>query len=302
MVDDRPYNKKGVLMKRRIVVTGLGMLSPLGNNVQDSWQAVLAGQSGVRSILHFDTSEFTSKISGSVKDFDVTQYCSSKEARKMDLFIQYALSSSIQAVQDADLTVTDEEAPRIGVSVGAGVCGLPSIEKSCETLITKGPRKISPFFIPSIVTNMLGGFVSIRFGLKGPNFSVVSACATGTHNIGEAARKIAYGDVDVMLCGGAEMATSPLGVAGFCAMRALSRRNDEPQKASRPWDKDRDGFVLGDGAGVMVLEELEHAKKRGAKIYAELVGYGVSADAYHITASDPTGMGQGLSMLNALNI
>jgi len=286
-------------MKRRIVVTGLGMLSPLANNVEDSWQAVLAGKSGVRSIDFFDTEKLSSKISGSVQNFDAMQYFDPKEVRKLDLFLQYGIAASIQAVQDADLEVPEDQAPRAGAVIGAGMCGMPLLSSSHELLLKSGPRRLSPFFIPAIITNMLSGLVSMRFGLQGPNISVVTACATGTHNIGTAARFISYGDADVIVCGGAEMSTCRLGLGGFCAMRALSKRNDAPQKASRPWDKDRDGFVMGDGAGIMVLEELEHAKKRGAKIYAELAGFGMSGDAYHITM--PNIDGQALSMQNALN-
>ncbi|MBU1558271.1 MAG: beta-ketoacyl-ACP synthase II, partial [Gammaproteobacteria bacterium] len=283
-------------MKRRVVVTGLGMLSPLGNNVKDSWEGILAGQSGVRLIDFFDVTDFSSKISGSVKHFDPSAYLSVKDERKIDRFIQFAIVAAGEALKDSGLVMEDEDATRIGTAIGAGICGLPAIEKSHEVYLKSGPRKLSPFFIPAIVTNMASGNVSIQFGLKGPCISVVSACATGTHNIGEAARMIDYGDADVMVCGGAEMATSPLGLGGFAALRALSTRNDEPEKASRPWDKDRDGFVLGDGAGVLVVEELEHAKKRGAKIYAEIVGYGKTADAYHITALDPDGAARSIDM------
>jgi 3-oxoacyl-[acyl-carrier-protein] synthase II len=288
-------------MRRRIVVTGMGMLSPLANNVEDSWQAILKGKSGVGLIDQFDTTNYSSKISGSVKNFDPTEYIEPKETRKIDVFIQYGIAAATQAIKSADLEVSDEASSRVGVAIGAGICGLPMLEKSHNLLLKVGPRKVSPFFIPAVVTNMLGGQVSIKFGLRGPNVSIVSACATGTHNIGMAARMIAYGDADVMVCGGAEMATCPMGVAGFCALRALSTRNDEPEKASRPWDKDRDGFVIGDGAGILVLEELEHAKKRGAKIYAEVAGFGMSADAYHITLPEPDAKGQMLSMNNALH-
>jgi 3-oxoacyl-[acyl-carrier-protein] synthase II len=286
-------------MKRRIVVTGLGMLSPLANNVEDSWQAALAGKSGVRVIDFFDTEKLSSKISGSVKNFDATEYFVPKEIRKLDLFLQYGIAASIQAVKDAGLKVPEEQAPRAGVVIGAGMCGMPMLCKSYDLLSKSIPRRLSPFFIPAIITNMLSGLVSMRFGLQGPNISIVTACATGTHNIGMAARFIDYGDADVVICGGAEMATCLLGMGGFCAMRALSDRNDEPEKASRPWDKDRDGFVMGDGAGIMILEELEYAKKRGAKIYAELAGFGMSGDAYHITLPNPDGAA--LSMQNALN-
>lgn len=286
-------------MKRRIVVTGLGMLSPLGNNVEDSWQAALAGKSGVRLIDFFDTEKLSSKISGSVKNFDAEQHFDPKEVRKLDLFLQYGIVAAVQAVEDSSLEFSDDQALRAGAVIGAGMCGMPLLSRSHEILLNSGPRRLSPFFIPAIITNMLSGMVSMRFGLRGPNISIVTACATGTHNIGTAARFISYGDADVIVCGGAEMSTCRLGVGGFCAMRALSTRNDEPEKASRPWDKDRDGFVMGDGAGIVVLEELEHAKKRGAKIYAELAGFGMSSDAHHITL--PNVDGQKLSMQNALH-
>lgn len=288
-------------MARRVVVTGMGMLTPLGNSVETSWENALLGKSGVRPIDRFDATDYSSKISGSVRDFNPQDYdIPDKEARRIDTFIQFAMAAAKEAVEHSGLVITDENAPRVGTAIGAGMCGLPFLEKSHEALLQGGPRKLSPFFIPAIVGNMAGGNVSIRFNCKGPNCSVVSACATGTHNIGEAARIIAYGDADVMLAGGTEMATSALGVGGFCAMRALSVRNDEPEKASRPWDKDRDGFVIGDGAGVMVLEELEHAKNRGATIYAELIGFGMSADASHITAPNPEGEGAARCMRNAI--
>lgn len=289
-------------MTRRVVVTGFGMVTPLGHSVETSWKNALAGNSGVALIDFFDTTDCSSKISGSVRQFNPENYgISEKEARRCDLFIQFALAAAKEAVEDSGLMITEENAPRVGTAIGAGMCGLPILEKSHSTMMQMGIRRLSPFFIPAIIGNMAGGNVSIRFNCKGPSCSIVSACATGTHNIGVAARMIAYGDADVMLAGGAEMATSALGVGGFCAMRALSTRNDEPQKASRPWDKDRDGFVIGDGAGVMVLEELEQAKKRGAKIYAELVGFGMSADANHITAPDPEGDGAARCMQNAIN-
>ncbi|MBN1684003.1 MAG: beta-ketoacyl-ACP synthase II [Gammaproteobacteria bacterium] len=287
-------------MNKRIVVTGLGMLSPLANNVPDTWQGILAGKSGVRKITHFDVTDYRSQISGSVKNFDVEKYFSLKEARKLDLFIQYGVAAAVEAMEDSGLHYDDKEAERVGVAVGAGICGLPAIEKSHEIIMTSGPRKLSPFFIPAIITNMASGNISIRVKAKGPNVSIVSACATGTHNIGLAARIIDYGDADVMICGGTEMGTSPLGLGGFSALHALSTRNDEPEKASRPWDKDRDGFILADGAGILILEELEHAKKRGAKIYAEIVGFGMSGDAYHITSPDETGVGAIHCMQNAL--
>lgn len=289
------------MKNRRVVVTGLGAITPLGNTVADMWSNVIAGVSGVKLIDFFDTTNFSSKISASVRNFDAEAYIAPKEVRRMDLFIQYAIAASAQAIKDTGLTITEELAPRVGVAIGTGVCGLLFMEKTMKVLAELGPKKISPFFIPAAVTNMAGGNVSIQFGLKGPNVSIVSACSTGTHNIGEAGRMVAYGDADIMLAGGSEMATCPLGLGGFCALRALSSRNDEPEKASRPWDKDRDGFVMGDGAGVVVLEELEHAKKRGARIYAELIGFGMSADAFHITLPDPKGRGAQASMHNALS-
>lgn len=289
------------MKNRRVVVTGMGMLSPLGNSVKESWEAAVAGKSGVRLIDFFDTTDIASKISGSVRNFDSAQYFTPKDSRRLDKFIEYGIAASDQAIKDSGITINDETSSRIGVTVGAGVCGLISMEINSKILYEQGPRRISPFFIPSVVTNMVGGNISIYFGLKGPNLSIVSACSTGTHNIGEGGRMVAYGDADVVLAGGVEMATCRLGMGGFCALKALSTRNDEPEKASRPWDRDRDGFVMGDGAGVLVLEELEHAKKRGAKIYAELIGFGASADATHITLPDQDGKGQALSMKNALH-
>jgi 3-oxoacyl-[acyl-carrier-protein] synthase II len=288
------------LNKQRVVVTGLGMVTPLGLNVEDTWQAILAGKSGVRAIDHFDASDLSCRICSTVKGFDPLLYMSEKDARKRDVFIQFGIAASMQAFQDSGLTVSDENADRIGVAIGSGIGGLPMIEKCHQVLLEAGPRKITPFFIPSAIINMIAGNVSIQYGLRGPNLAVVTACTTGAHNIGLAARTIAYGDADVMLAGGAEMATTKLGVGGFAALRALSTRNDQPQKASRPWDKDRDGFVLGDGAGVLVLESYEHAKKRGAKIYAELVGFGMSADASHITSPHPEGLGAAIACNNAL--
>jgi 3-oxoacyl-[acyl-carrier-protein] synthase II len=289
------------LEKTRVVVTGLGMVSQLGLSVKQSWDAILAGKSGVKTIDMFDASAFTSQISGTVRGFDATQYVSAKEARKMELFIQYAIAASVQAIDDAGLEVTDKNAHRIGTLIGSGIGGLPMIERNCEALLQAGPRRISPFFIPGAIINMASGFLSIMKGFKGPSMSIVTACTTGTHSIGQAARMIVYGDADVMVAGGAEMATSPLGLGGFASMRALSTRNDAPEKASRPWDKDRDGFVLADGAGTLILENYEHAKKRGAKIYAELAGFGMSSDAYHMTLPDPEAKGFCASMSNALN-
>ena len=289
------------MSKRRIVVTGLGMLTPVGNTVEESWKNIVAGKSGIAPITAFDTSNFPVKISGSVKDFDATQYILKKDLKKMDPFIHYGIAAGLQAMEDAGLEVTDENAERIGVAIGSGIGGLPGIERNRDQYVAGGARKISPFFVPSAIINMVSGNLSIMKGLKGPNISIVSACTTGTHNIGDAARMIAYGDADVMIAGGSEMSTCPLGVGGFAAARALSTRNDDPEAASRPWDVDRDGFVLGDGAGVVVLEEYEFAKKRGAKIYCELAGYGMSGDAYHMTSPSPGGEGPARCMHNALN-
>ena len=290
------------MSKRRVVITGLGMVTPIGLNVTDTWQAALQGQSGAVLIDHFDTSDLPVRIAATVKNFDAAQCLPEqmpvKEFRKMDLFIQYGIAAAAQAVKDSGLIVTPEIAHRVGVSIGSGIGGLPLIERSHDTVVNNGFKRLSPFFVPGAIINMISGHVSILYGAKGPNVAIVTACTTGTHNIGYAARTIAYGDADVMIAGGSEMATSLLGVAGFAAMRALSRRNDDPARASRPWDKDRDGFVLGEGAGVVVLEEYEHAKKRGAHIYAELAGFGMSADASHIT--HPEGEGAVNSMLNAL--
>jgi len=288
------------LSKQRVVVTGLGLVTPLGLNVEDSWKAILAGQSSVHLIDHFDASDISSQICSRVKNFDPLPYMAEKDARKRDLFIQFGIAAAAQAIQDSGIQATEDNAHRIGVAIGSGIGGLPFIEKSHDVLQDGGPRKISPFFIPGAIINMIAGNLSIMYGLRGPNIAVVTACTTGTHNIGLAARTIAYGEADVMVAGGAEMATTKLGVAGFAALRALSTRNDAPEKASRPWDKDRDGFVLGDGAGALVLESYEHAKKRGAKIYAELVGFGMSGDAYHMTSPHPEGLGGAYAMKNAL--
>lgn len=289
------------MSKRRVVITGLGIVSPLGLNVKDTWSALVAGKSGVSLIDQFDTTNFTSRIAGSVRNFTPEPHIAPKDARRMDLFIQYSLVAAIEAINDAHLEVNEQNAHRIGVAVGSGIGGMPMIEKSYEALREGGPRKISPFFVPGVIINMAAGQLSIRHGLKGPNIAIVSACTTGSHNIGVAARSIAYGDADVMVAGGAEMATSPLGLGGFVACRAVSTRNDEPERASRPWDKDRDGFVLGDGAGILILEEYEHAKKRDAHIYAELSGFGMSADAYHMTSPEPDGSGGVTAMTNALH-
>jgi|TARA_Y100000780_G_scaffold130098_1_gene117044 3-oxoacyl-[acyl-carrier-protein] synthase II len=276
------------------------MLSPLGNSVESSWQAALAGKSGIGPIEHMDVSAFSTRIGGSVRDFDVELYMAAKEARKLDLFIQYGLAACIQSLQDSGLEVTDENRDRIGVVMGSGIGGLTNIEKNCEQLLNSGPRRISPFFVPGSIINMVAGYLSIQYGLQGPNYALTTACTTGTHSIGMAARNIAYGEADVMVAGGSEMATTGLGLGGFAAARAMSTRNDDPQGASRPWDRERDGFVLSDGAGAMVLEEYEHAKARGARIYAELVGFGMSGDAYHMTAPPEDGRGGAKCMVNAL--
>ncbi|MGB0467857.1 MAG: beta-ketoacyl-ACP synthase II [Pontibacterium sp.] len=288
------------MSRRRVVVTGLGMLTPVGNTVQDTWENILAGKSGAAHIEHFDASNLATHFSASVKNFDVSKYISAKEARKMDLFIQYGMAAGIQAVNDAELEVTEQNASRIGCAIGSGIGGLPMIEKNCDLLAKSGPRRISPFFVPGSIINMIAGNLAIKYGFRGPNIAITTACTTGTHNIGQAMRMIQYGDADVMVAGGAEMATTPLGIGGFSAARALSTRNDNPQAASRPWDRDRDGFVLGDGAGILVLEEYEHAKARGAKIYCELAGFGMSDDAYHMTAPPESGEGAALSMANAI--
>ncbi len=288
------------MSKRRVVVTGLGLLTPVGNTVEDSWKNIVAGKSGIAPITSFDASQFSTRISGSVKDFDATQYLSPKDLKKMDTFIHFGLAAGIQALEDSGLEVTDENAERIGVAIGSGIGGLPTIERNRDAYVAGGPRKISPFFVPSSIINMVSGNLSIMRGLKGPNISIVSACTTGAHNIGDAARMISYGDADIMVAGGSEMATSALGVGGFAAARALSTRNDDPEAASRPWDQDRDGFVLGDGAGVVVLEDYEMARARGADIYCELAGYGMSGDAYHMTAPSEGGEGAARCMLNAL--
>ncbi len=287
------------MARRRVVITGLGIVSPVGNTVEEAWQNILAGKSGIATVTKFDASTFPARFAGEVKNFDITQYISAKDARRMDDFIHFGLAAGIQAVRDAGLdkeNVVDPE--RAGVAIGSGIGGLPLIEATKEEYTAGGIRKVSPFFVPGSIINMISGNLSIQFGFKGPNIALVSACTTGTHSIGNAARIIEYGDADVMVAGGAESTVSPLGLGGFCAARALSTRNDDPTTASRPWDKDRDGFVLGEGAGVMVLEEYEHAKARGARIYAELIGYGMSADAYHITA--PNMDGPRRSMVNAL--
>ncbi len=277
------------MARRRVVITGLGIVSPVGNTVEEAWQNILAGRSGIGAITKFDASTFPTRIAGEVKNFDIGAYLSPKEARRMDTFIHFGMAAGIQAVRDAGLDQEQADAERIGVCIGSGIGGLPLIEATKDEFNGAGVRKVSPFFVPGSVINMISGNLSIQYGFKGPNIALVTACTTGTHSIGEAARIIEYGDADVMVAGGAESTVSPLGVGGFCAARALSTRNDDPATASRPWDKDRDGFVLGEGAGVLVLEEYEHAKARGAKIYAELSGYGMSGDAYHMTAPNADG-------------
>ena len=288
------------MTKRRVVVTGMGMLSPLGNTVADTWNAILAGKSGAAPITRFDASVMPTHFAAEVKNFDPSLAVDAKEARRFDVFILFAAEAARQAMLDSGLTITDALAPRAGCAIGAGIGGLLHIETNRDALVQGGPRKISPFFIIGAIVNMAPGVVSMKHNLQGPNISIVTACTTGSHNIGSAARMIAYGDADVMVAGGAEMVTTPLGVGGFNVIKALSTRNDDPAKASRPWDRDRDGFVLGEGAGVLVLEELEHAKKRGAKIYAELVGFGMSADAYHTTAPRPDAIGFQHAMQNAM--
>jgi 3-oxoacyl-[acyl-carrier-protein] synthase II len=288
--------------KRKVVITGLGLVTPVGIGVTNSWKSIIEGQSGISNITNFDTnsfeSSFSSTIAGEVKDFDPKAYLNPKDARRMDTFIQYGLVAAYEAFNDSGLEVNETNAERIGTSIGSGIGGVNLIEQQAESLRVGGPRKISPFFVPGTIINMVAGNLSIALGLKGPNISIVTACTSGTHSIGDASRMIEYGDADVMVAGGAEAAITPLTVAGFCSAKALSSRNDDPKTASRPWDTDRDGFVIGEGAGVMILEEMEHAKKRGAKIYCELSGYGMSADAFHITA--PTVDGPKRSMLTAI--
>ncbi|MGV8892232.1 MAG: beta-ketoacyl-ACP synthase II [Burkholderiaceae bacterium] len=284
--------------ERRVVVTGLGCVSPIGNTVADTWNAAISGKSGIATITKFDATSFSTHFAGEVKGFNIEEYIPGKEARHMDTFIHFGVAAGMQAMQDSGLVVTEANAERIGVIIGSGIGGLPMIEQTHTEYVARGPRRISPFFVPASIINMISGHVSIQYGLKGPNLAIVSACTTGLHSIGTAGRMIEYGDADVMLAGGAESTLSPLGLGGFASARALSSRNEDPKTASRPWDIDRDGFVLGEGAGVMVLEEYEHAKARGAKIYAELVGFGMSGDAYHVTA--PNMDGPRRSMLNAL--
>ncbi|WP_299789163.1 beta-ketoacyl-ACP synthase II [uncultured Shewanella sp.] len=288
------------MSKRRVVVTGIGLVTPVGNTVDSSWKALVSGKSGIAPITKFDASEFSTRFSGSVKDFEVEQYMSKKDARKMDLFIQYGMAAGIQAITDSGLEMDKLDPARVGTAVGAGMGGMPLIEQAHSALLKGGPRKISPFFVPSTIINMISGHLSIKYGMTGPNFAVTTACTTGVHNIGFAARTIAYGDADVMVAGGAEDVTCPLAVGGFGSAKALSTRNDDPQAASRPWDRDRDGFVIGDGAGVMVMEEYEHAKARGATIYGELVGFGMSGDAFHMTSPPADGAGAAAAMANAI--
>ena len=285
---------------RRVVVTGMGIVSPVGTGLTAAWDNILAGHSGITAITRFDAAAFTSRIAGEVKDFDVTKYLSGKEARRYDTFIHYGLVATMEAVKDAGLEGYAGDLERFGVCIGSGIGGLPMIEDTAKAYAAGGPRKISPFFVPGSIINMISGLVSIQYGYKGPNLATVTACSTANHSIGEAARLIEYGDADAMVAGGAEATISPLGVGGFCAARALSTRNDDPATASRPWDVDRDGFVLGEGAGVLVLEELEHARARAARIYCEVAGYGLSADAYHITAPPEDGEGAARAMTNAL--
>ncbi len=286
---------------RRVVVTGLGCISPIGNSIAEAWESALAGKSGIANITRFDATPFSTRFAGEVKNFNVEDYLPGKEGRHMDTFIHFGMAAGIQALQDSGLEVTEQNADRIGVMVGSGIGGLPMIEATKEEYDSRGPRRISPFFVPASIINMISGDLSIKFGLRGPNLAIVTACTTGLHCIGAAARLIEYGDADVMIAGGSESTVSPLGLGGFASARALSSRNDDPATASRPWDRDRDGFVLGEGAGVMVLEEYEHAKARGAKIYAEVVGFGMSADANHITAPLEDGSGASRCMVSAMH-
>ena len=286
------------MTRRRVVITGLGAISPVGNSIPEAWDNIVNGRSGIGEITRFDASAFPVRIAGEVKGFEVGDYLSPKEARRMDVFIHYGLAAGIQAIKDSGLEVTEANAERIGVNIGSGIGGLPMIESTHDDFLRAGHRKVSPFFIPGTIINMISGNLSIMFGMKGPNLAVVTACTTGLHAIGMSARTIEYGDADVMICGGAESSVTPLAIGGFGSAKALSTRNDDPQTASRPWDKDRDGFVLGEGAGVMVLEEYEHAIRRGARIYAELAGFGMSGDAFHMTAPDTDGPRR--SMVNAM--
>ena len=289
------------MSKRRVVITGLGIVSPVGSSIEKSWENILNGNSGINTLTNLETEGQSVTFGGSVKDFDITDYLKPKDAKKMDTFIHYGMAAGIQAIEDSGIEITEENAERVGVAIGAGIGGLGTIEKTADLFREKGAKRISPFFVPSSIINMISGNLSIKYGMKGPNFAIVTACTTGTHNVGDAARLIEYGDADVMVAGGAEMSTTNCGLGGFAAARALSTRNDDPLTASRPWDKDRDGFVLGDGAGVVVLEEYEHAKARGAQIYAEVSGYGMSGDAYHMTLPSKGGEGAARCMKNAMN-
>src|SRR5215510_9338406 len=288
------------MSRRRVVLTGLGLICPVGIGVPTSWQNILGGKSGIARISRFDASGYTSQIAGEVKGFDATKYISAKEVRRFDTFIHYGLAAAVEAIKDSGLDLSKENVEQVGVCIGSGIGGLPLIENTHDAVLAGGPRRISPFFVPGSIINMIAGQLSIMYGLKGPNLAIVTACTTANHSIGEAGRLIEYGDADVMIAGGSEATISPLGVGGFCAARALSTRNDDPPAASRPWDADRDGFVLGEGAGVAVLEEYEHAKKRGARIYCEVSGYGMSADTHHITAPCEDGEGAVRCMANAM--
>lgn len=288
------------MIGRRVVVTGMGVVTPLGNTMESSWEGILAGRSGVATITQFDASSFTTRFAANIHGLDMDRYIPSKDARRMDTFIQYGLVAAIQAMEDSGLEVTEAIADRCGAAIGSGIGGIGAIEENRDIILNSGPRKISPFFVPGSIVNMVAGNLAIKYGLRGPNIAISTACTTGTHNIGFAGRMIALGEADVMFAGGAEMACTPVGLGGFAAARALSTRNDEPELASRPWDRDRDGFVLGDGAGILVLEEYEHAKARGAKIYAELCGFGMSDDAFHMTSPPDDGNGAARSMINTL--
>ena len=288
------------MTRRRVVVTGLGIVSPVGNSVDDAWASVLAGKSGIEPLTRFDVSAFSVRFGGEIRNFDITQYIPSKDARKMAPFIHYGIAAASQAINDSGLVIDESNADRAGVAVGSGIGGLPGIEDAYQAYVDGGPRKISPFFVPSNIINMIGGNLSILHGMRGPNIAIVTACASATHNIGVAARMIAYGDADIMMAGGAEMTTCPTGIGGFAAARALSTRNDDPQGASRPWDRERDGFVLSDGAGILMLEEYEQARRRGANIYAEIAGFGMSGDAYHMTQPALGGEGAARCMQNAI--
>jgi 3-oxoacyl-[acyl-carrier-protein] synthase II len=289
------------LTRRRVVVTGVGAVTPLGNTVNETWQGLCEGKSGIAPLEHFDVSAFTTRFGGSIRNLDITRYMSEKEARRIDAFLHYGVAAGMQAVEDSGILGAGYDPLRVGVAAGSGIGGITSIENTLRLIDSTGPRKISPFFVPGSIINMISGTLSIQFNFQGPNLAITTACTTGTHNIGVAARMIAYGDADAMVVGGAEMATSPVGLGGFCAARALSTRNDDPEKASRPWDRDRDGFVLSDGAGMMVIEEYEAARRRGARIYAELAGFGMSGDAFHITSPPEDGRGAAACMQNALN-